>query len=95
MFSKLIAAFALIVARPAAASPQLGGLPSSVCLLSSDLAPSAPALSLLTLLGGLTVVECPAGETCTALDIPVLGDLLPLGVSSGFGSFYNIGRSSG
>ena len=90
MFSKLvIAAFASIAARPAVASPQLGGLPTSVCLLSSDIAPSTPALSLPTLPEGLSVVECPTGETCTAFDIPILGALLPIGVSSVFRFGYS------
>ena len=90
MFSKLvIVAFALIAAHPAVASPQLGGLPTSVCLLSSGLPASIPSLPLPTLLAGLSVVECPTGETCTAFDIPIL-DTLPIGVSSAFGFGYNI-----
>lgn len=51
---------------------QLSGLPSVVCLTGA-LSGALPA--------DLDVVACAADETCTALDIPIVGSLLPIGVS--------------
>ncbi|KAL5504773.1 hypothetical protein ACEPAH_7436 [Sanghuangporus vaninii] len=52
---------------------QLGDiLPSIVCLMG-PLASAVPS--------GMSIVACATGETCTALDIPIIGGLLPIGVS--------------
>ena len=69
-----LAIVAIVAASPAPVEErQLGGLPSVVCLTGS-LAGALPA--------GISVVSCDAGETCTALDIPIIGSLLPIGVST-------------
>ena len=70
-----LAIVAIVAASPAPVEErQLSGLPSVVCLTGA-LANALPA--------GLSVVSCATGETCTALaDIPIIGSLLPIGVST-------------
>ena len=55
---------------------QLGGLPSVVCLTG----PLGGLGSIVDSLG-LTIVDCGGAVTCTALDIPIAGNLRPIGVS--------------
>ena len=69
-----LAIVAIVAASPAPVEErQLSGLPSVVCL-TGPLAGALPA--------GISVVSCATGETCTALDIPIIGSLLPIGVST-------------
>ena len=78
MFSKLALVVAAAVAtKTALAAPQLGNPPFSVCL-TGFLGDTAEGL--LDQLG-VTVLDCTSDMTCTALDIPLLGGLLPIGVS--------------
>lgn len=85
MFNKAILAVAtLAVAQTALATPtpQLAGLPSIVCL-TGPLDIAAGLLDSLPLVG--TLVSCSSGETCEPLPVPIVGSLLPLGVSAGCG----------
>lgn len=79
-FSTLVA-FALAAVAVATPAPveerQISGLPTLVCLTG---ALSTLGSGLLDTLG-LTILDCAAGETCTALDVPIVGSLLPIGVS--------------
>ena len=70
-----------VVATPAPIEErQLGDLPSIVCLTGVLSSVGASILEGL----GITILDCDAGETCTALDIPIVGDLLPIGVSRAY-----------
>ena len=69
-----LAIVAIVAASPSPVEErQLGGLPSVVCLTGA-LADTLPT--------EISVVSCATGETCTALDIPIVGSLLPIGVST-------------
>lgn len=74
-FTKVVAAVALatFVSATPVEERQLSGLPSVVCLMDplAGIASSLPA--------GTSIVTCATGETCTELDIPVIGSLLPIG----------------
>ena len=69
-----LAIVAIVAASPAPVEErQLSGIPSVVCL-------TGPLAGVLP--SGISVVSCDTGETCTALDIPIVGSLLPIGVST-------------
>ena len=72
-----LAIVAVVAANPTPVEErQLGGLPSIVCL-------TGPLSGIASgILSGVSVVDCAAGQTCTALDIPIVGSLLPIGVST-------------
>lgn len=85
MFNKaILAVFTLAATQTALATPtpQLAGLPSIVCL-TGPLDIASGILDSLPLVG--TLVSCSAGETCQSLPLPIVGPLLPLGVSAGCG----------
>ena len=69
----MFAAFAAAMPVAEADKRQLGGLPSAVCL-------TGPLDGLIVDSLGLTIVDCSVDETCTALDILIAGDILPIGV---------------
>ncbi|KAL5532093.1 hypothetical protein ACEPAF_5657 [Sanghuangporus sanghuang] len=56
---------------------QLSGIPSIVCLTG----PLGDIGSSIIDGSGIGIIGCPSDETCTALDIPIIGELLPIGVS--------------
>lgn len=87
MFNKAILAVATLAAAQTALAtptPQLDGLlPSIVCLTGPLTSVASGLLDSLPVVGGvLSVVSCSSGETCTALPLPLVGSLIPIGVSA-------------
>lgn len=85
LFNKVFAALAvatLVSATPAAEveERQLPALPIPVCVSGSFLG-GLPLLGTIVSLLGSSLLACEKGETCTALPVPIVGSLLPLGVS--------------
>ena len=72
----MLAAF--VAANPIAEADkrQLGGLPTIVCLTGPLGSIGAGILDGL----GIGILDCSTGQTCTPLDIPIVGALLPIGV---------------
>ncbi|KAL5483309.1 hypothetical protein ACEPAI_8539 [Sanghuangporus weigelae] len=73
----IVAMFTAFVAAKPVPETDKRQLPSIVCL--TDVLSNLGS-GLLDVLD-LTILDCSTGETCTALGIPIVGDLLPIGVS--------------
>ncbi|KAL5521294.1 hypothetical protein ACEPAG_9217 [Sanghuangporus baumii] len=56
---------------------QLSGIPSIVCLTGTLGNIGSSVLDALN----ITLLDCASGTTCTTLNIPIVGSLLPIGVS--------------
>ena len=88
IFNKAIAAVALAALVSASPTPEveleerqlLGLLPIPVCVTGNFLG-GLPLLGSIVSSLGSQLLSCPAGKTCTALPLPLVGALLPLGVS--------------
>ena len=71
MFYKLnVALIALFAAKSVVAAPQLGDLPSIICLTGVLSSVGSGLLDAL----GITILDCSAGDTCTVPDAaPAVG----------------------
>ena len=86
LFNKIFAAVALATMVSATPAPEveerqlLGALPIPVCL-TGDFLGGLPLIGSIVESLGSELLSCASGETCTALPLPLVGSLLPLGVS--------------